>query len=139
MGASITPVLALTFTVLVLIAVFAFAAVVLWSDARRKEREALHRSDLLKHLALNPGPGSESVLQHLREEEQSKLDRRRKSLMLTGMVCAIGGIGLLVALLLLTPAEPQDRPGFLVVGLLPVFVGLGLAFGARWLLRRPQT
>lgn len=136
MGAEITPLVALAFTGIVLMIVFAFVSVVIWTEARRKEREVLYRVELLKKLAETPGPGSDAVLASLREEDQRKRTRRREQFTLAGSLCVALGLAVIVARLL-TPTT-QDN-GIWTVCFLPMIVGAALIGHARFVLGRPDT
>lgn len=137
MGSGVTPVIALAFTILLLIVVFAFVSVVIWADARRKEREALYRSELLKKLADTPGPGAEAVLATLREETLRKLGRGREITSLGGVVSLALGLALLLAYAL----TPDTRPGGggLVVCFVPMFLGVALIGYARLVMGRTRA
>ncbi|SRR5260221_11989354 len=132
MGAEITPVAALAFTGVLLMIVFAFVSVVIWSDARRKEREALYRAELLKNLAGTPGPGADAVLANLREEDQRRHGRRREFVTLGGLLCLALGLALLMAM---SMSHSHDNSG-LVLGLVPTLLGLALIAHARLVMGR---
>jgi hypothetical protein len=134
MGAEITPVIALAFVGVLLLIVFAFVSVLLWSEARRKEREALYKTELLKKLAETPGPGADAVLASLREEERRKHDRKREWLTLGGVLCAALGLAVLVAYCI-APNILAD--GVWTVGFVPLLLGLALLGQARFVMARP--
>lgn len=136
MGAEITPVVALAFTGVVLMIVFAFVSVVIWTEARRKEREALYRNELLKKLAETPGTGAESVLANLREEEQRKHARRREYFTLGGILCAALGLAVLMGHFL-TPDTRND--GAWALCFVPLMLGLALLVHARLVMGRPSV
>ena len=52
------------------VAVFSFVAVAVWSDNRRKEREAYYRSEALKKMIEAQGTGASSAVELLRQEER---------------------------------------------------------------------
>jgi MFS family permease len=133
MGSGITPVIALAFTGFLLMIVFAFVSVVIWADARRKERESLYRNELLKKLADTPGPGAETVLASLREEEQRKRERRRGILALGGWLCVALGLAVLAGHFL-TPDTRHD--GAWALCFVPLFLGAVLIGHARLVMRR---
>jgi hypothetical protein len=128
MGATITPVVALAFTGVLLMIVFAFVSVVIWTEARRKEREALYKSELLKKLAETPGPGADAVLGNLREEEERKRERRRGILSLGGLLLAALGLAVLVGHWV-TPDTRDD--GIWALCFVPLFLGAVLVGFAR--------
>ena len=135
MGASITPVIALAFVGVLVVIVFTFLSMVIWTDARRKEREALYRSELLKKLADTPGPGAEAVLANLREEEQQKHGRRREHVTLGGVLCAAAGFGLLGAVCAMT--DTRENAAW-ALSLIPIFLGAALVGHARLVMARPS-
>jgi hypothetical protein len=136
MGSGITPVIALAFTGLLMMIVFAFVSVVIWTEARRKEREALYRSELLKKLADTPGPGAEAVLSSLREEEQRKHGRRREYVTLGGVLCTTLGLAGLLAHFVTHETGSNDAWALCFV---PILLGAALVGHARLVMARPAT
>jgi hypothetical protein len=118
--------------------VFAFVSVVIWTDARRKEREALYRAELLKKLAETPGPGADAVLASLREEDQRKHGRRREFVTLGGMLCLALSLAVLatrvVLARLMSPAA-QDN-SIWIVCFVPMLIGIALIAHARLVMGR---
>ena len=53
-------------------ALFSMIAVASWSEARRKEREAYYKNDMLKKLADTPGPGANAALELIRGKRASE-------------------------------------------------------------------
>ena len=105
------------------IALFSFLAVASWADARRAEREALFRHELLKKVA--ESPGGQQVLDLLRQEEADRLERKRQGIQLAGWVTLAVGIG--VGLLL---SQLPRTPGLWAVGAIPALVGAALVVHA---------
>jgi hypothetical protein len=135
MEAGITPVIALAFTGVVLMIVFAFVSVVVWTEARRKEREALYRSELLKKLAETPGPGADAVLLSLRDEEARKHARRREYISMGGILCAALGLAALLGHF----ATPDTRnDGVWALCFVPLLLGAALLLHARVVMARPS-
>jgi hypothetical protein len=132
MGADITPVVALAFTGVLLMIVFAFVSVVIWTEARRKEREALYRAELLKKLAETPGPGADAVLASLREEDQRRHGRRREFVTLGGLLCLALGLAVLMAVGM---SHSHDNSGY-VLAFVPMFLGVALIGHARLVMGR---
>lgn len=104
------------------IALFSFVAVIVWSDARRREREAYYRTDTIKKIAESHG-GSASAVEFLREEEKASTRRRLEGYKLGGLITVSVGIGLMIFI------KAVDRnslePSYLV-GLLPLLIGVAL-------------
>lgn len=104
------------------IALFSFLAVSSWSDARRKEREAYYRNEMLKKLAETSGDGTKAAIELLHSEERRALIKRREGFKLGGLITLAVGIALMVFL----RAAATDDPAAFWVGLLPASVGAAL-------------
>ena len=104
------------------IALFSFLAVSSWSDARRKEREAYYKSEMLKKLAETSGDGTKAAIELLHSEERRAAIKRREGIKLGGLITLAVGIALMVFL----RAVATDDPGAYWVGLLPASVGAAL-------------
>jgi hypothetical protein len=110
------------------VALFTFVAVASWSEARKQERIALYRSELLKKLAEQPGDGARRVIDVLREEGTRRDVGRRRGLLLGGMVTMAVGLGLMVLL----GSIRESEINLMAVGLIPFLIGTALVlFG--WL------
>lgn len=105
------------------LALFSFLAVASWSGTRLAERKEYYKSETLKKVAENQGPGAAAALEYLREEERTAARRRREGQKLGGMIMAAVGIGLMV--FLATVSDKQDKGAFLV-GLIPLLIGVAL-------------
>ena len=116
------PVAAMFVPIIGSIALFSFLAVSSWSDARRKEREAYYRSEMLKKIAESSGDGARAAIDLLHAEERGAAQRRREGLKLGGLITLGVGIGLMVFL----RAVATDDPGVYWVGLIPVLIGAAL-------------
>jgi hypothetical protein len=103
------------------IALFSFIAVAVWSQERRREREAYYRSETLKKLADTQGAGSSSAIDFLREEEKNAVRRRREGQKLGGLTTVAVGIALMVFI----RSVDRGNPAYLV-GLIPLFIGAAL-------------
>jgi hypothetical protein len=105
------------------IATFGFLAVAAWADARRREREAFYRSEVLKKLAEAGTEGSSAALEMFREQQRSS-DRNRlavgigvmallrgvatnESAWLSGLIPALVGAVLLIYSYGLAPKPPR--------------------------------
>lgn len=109
------------FLPVLMVSVFAFTSIATWSDARRREREALYRSETLKKIADSTGPGAAAALEILREQDRMSLRRRRDDQRLGGLVTTAAGVGLLIFLRAIVPTQ-----SVYLVGLIPLFVGVAL-------------
>jgi len=104
------------------IAVFSMISVASWSEARRKEREAYYRAEMMKKVAESPQPGAVAAVEYLREQQRIASERARQGLRIGGVITTATGIGVMIFLReLLGPNE-----GVFFCGLIPLFVGLAL-------------
>jgi hypothetical protein len=117
------------FPLIVIIAVLAFVPVIVWVQARRKEREAFYRSEIIKKIAESPASGA--ALGYLRENEQLKNRRIREGIKLGGLITSFVAIGLTVFLRAIIPGEP-----IYLVGLMPLLAGVALLIYAHFLAPR---
>ncbi len=104
---------------LVLIPIFSFVAVLVWADARRREREALYRSETIKKISETQGAGS--VLEYLHEEERAQARRSREGQRLGGLVTSAVGVALMIML-----AGLERRESAYLAGLIPLLAGAAL-------------
>jgi hypothetical protein len=105
----------------ILVPTFAFVSVAVWTEARRKEREAFYQQELLRKLADSPVPQAQLVIEVMREQELQKEQRVREGLKLGGLITSLVGI----AMAIMVAALEQSKPAW-TVGLIPLFVGAGL-------------
>lgn len=103
------------------VAMFSFIAVSVWSQERRREREAFYRSETIKRIAETQGPGSSAAIDFLREEEKNAAQRRYEGRKLGGLVTSAVGL----ALMIFIRGVNRNDPDWLV-GLIPLFIGLSL-------------
>jgi len=105
------------------VALFSFVAVTVWSQERRREREAYYRSETLKKIAESQGAGGGSAIEFLREEEKNAVRRRQEGQRLGGLITVAVGLGMMVFIKAVGRDNPT--PAYLV-GLIPLLVGLAL-------------
>lgn len=105
------------------IALFSFVAVAVWSQERRREREAYYKSETLKKIAETQSAGGSSAIEYLRESEKSATRRRREGLKLGGLVTVAVGISMMIFIGAVTRRDPD--PAYLV-GIIPLAIGLAL-------------
>ena len=103
------------------VALFSMISIASWSGARQKEREAYYKNDMLKKLAEAQGPGANSALELLREEDRIVMARTKWGLQIGGLVTSAVGLGLLIFLRVLVGPN-----GVWLCGLIPLFVGVAL-------------
>jgi hypothetical protein len=112
----------LSFSLLV-VALFSFLSVMVWSRERRREREAYYRSEAIRKVAeTRPGDGG-AVLDVLREEERIAARGRREGQKVSGLVTIATGLGMTVFLKVVDRNDPD--PAYLA-GLIPILIGAAL-------------
>jgi hypothetical protein len=114
--------LALLIPIVAIISVFSFTSVAAWVTARRKEREAYYKSELLKKLAESQGAGANTALELMREEDRITRRRMRDGEKLGGLMTIAVGIALMVFF----RAVAHNEPGVAFIGLIPLLCGVAL-------------
>ena len=102
------------------VALFAFLSVAAWADARRREREALYRSEILKKLADSTGEAAQQILAMIHEQDRNTERKSREGMKLGGLMTAVVGAGVIIMFRLMTGGAEW------AVGLIPLFVGAAL-------------
>jgi len=128
-----TPFALFLFLAVSAVALFTFIAVASWTRARKEERIALYRSELLKKVAEQPGEGARQVLEILRQEAAQKELAKRRGLLLAGMITGAVGIGVMVML----SGIKDPELSVWTVGLFPFLIGLVMVLFA-WFGMRPR-
>jgi len=111
------------FVSVLMVSIFSFLSVASWADARRKEREAYYKSELLKKIAETTGAGANSAIEVLREDERIQARRQREGTRAGGLVLIGIGLGLGALLAGINHQEP-----IWLVGAIPLFIGAALLF-----------
>ena len=94
------------------VALFSMISVAVWSESRRKEREAYYRNDMLKRVAESQGPGAAAALTMMQEEARLAAEKTRQGLQIGGLITGAAGLGVVIFLrVLLGPNE-----GFICAG-----------------------
>ncbi len=107
------------------LSVFSFLAVAVWSENRRKEREAFYRGEALKKIA--EGTGGATAVEFLREQDRLARRRRDEGIRIGGLVTSAASLGFSVFLRVVTEG---NRPGVWTLGLIPLCTGIALlAYG----------
>jgi len=107
--------------IVVMVALFTFLSIASWGEERRKEREALYRSEVLKKLADQLGSNAGPVLEFIREQERTELRKKREGLKLGGLITSAAGIGVILLLRAVAAAEP-----IWVAGAIPLLIGVAM-------------
>ena len=97
--------------------IFSFLAIATWAGDRRKEREAFHRSEMIRKLS-EAGETGQALF---REQERAAGRQQREGLKIGGVAAIAVGIGLSVFMWFLTGGN-----AVYLVGLIPFLVGCGL-------------
>ena len=102
------------------VSLFSFLAVAVWSDNRRREREAYYKNEALK---VRPELQVDETVTVavLREQERIALRRTREGIKLGGLITTAVGVGVMVFLRALL----NDLPIYLA-GLIVVLIGVAL-------------
>ncbi len=103
------------------VALFSMIGVTSWAEARRKEREAYYKSDMLKKISESSTPGATAAIEYLHEQQRIGAERTRQGLRIGGLVTVAAGIGTLVFLRALIHVAPVY-----LCGLIPLLVGFAL-------------
>jgi Flp pilus assembly pilin Flp len=127
------------FLSVLMVSVFSFISIAVWTEARRKEREAYYKAESLRRVAEMPGDGAKYVIEIMREDEriqQAKLFsseiKRLEGLKIGGLVNIAVGVGLF-CLIYFT----SENKGAACVGLIPGLIGVALLVYATVLAPRP--
>jgi hypothetical protein len=110
--------------------IFSFLSIAVWTDARRKEREAFYRSETVKKIAETPSAGP-LALEFMREHERNALRRMHEGIRLGGLIAFVVGIGLMILLWNLVPGKPVY-----LAGLMPIAAGAALFVHGYFLVSR---
>ena len=117
------------------IGLFALLMLTSWANARQRERESFHHTELLRRLAETPSETAGQVLELLREDDAARLRRRREGLILAGMIWLVVGAALVVAGHIVPHLEHE---GLWAFGILPMFVGTAILVHAAFFAARPR-
>jgi len=115
------------------IAGIAMVVLIVWFGERRKEKESLHRTELLRKIAESQGDASQRVLEMIRQQDYQAQVRRREGLKLGGLITAAVGIGVTLALAMLD----RDKPTW-IIGVVPLLIGLALFVYVSYLAPKPS-
>ena len=113
------------FLSIVMVMTFSLVSIVTWLDARRREREAFYRSEMVKKIA--EAQGGDAALAFLREEQRIATQRVRDGQRLGGFITLAVGIGMMI---FMAGIVHGGGPVWLV-GAIPALVGVALLVHAR--------
>jgi len=116
------------FLSVVMVSVFSFVSITVWTEARRKEREAYYKSETLRRIAEAPGECGRQVIELMKEEERiqqaaahNKEIRMIEGMKIGGIINIAVGVGLGIFLFSLGGAESPY-----LVGMIPGLIGVAL-------------
>ena len=112
------------------VALGAFFSVVGWARERRKEREALYRHETARMLVEKGAMSAEQFQGFLDEEARRPRRARLEAARMSGLVCALAGVGLLIGL------RAAEEPPVRGIGWMFVGIGVGLLVYAAMAARR---
>jgi len=127
------------FLSVLMVSVFSFVSIAVWTDARRKERESYYKAESMRRLAEIPAEGAQQVIEVLKEAErirQAEL-RTKEVKMIEGM--KIGGlvnIAVGIALGFMIRGTSHENSTYLV-GLIPGLIGVALLVYALFMAPKP--
>jgi hypothetical protein len=120
------------FLAVLMVSVFSFISIAVWTEARRKEREAYYKAESLRRIAEIPGDGAKYVIEVMREEERIYRDRERgrelrkaEGMKIGGVVTIAVGLALMIFLY-----GANDHNAAYLVGLIPGLIGVALLISA---------
>jgi uncharacterized membrane protein YeaQ/YmgE (transglycosylase-associated protein family) len=114
------------------ISTFGFFAIASWVNARRREREAFYRSEVLKKIAEAGSEASGAALEMFREQQRSSDRNRLETQRLSGLILTAIGIGVMALLRGVATNESAW-----LSGLIPALVGAVLLIYSYGLAPRP--
>jgi hypothetical protein len=120
------------FPAIIMVALFSFVAVVVWSANRRRERENFYHNETVRKIA--EAHGQPALIEYMREAERLRTRRTQAALTVGGLIAASGGAGLM---LFMWAVEGLREEKMFFVGFIPVFVGLSLVAYSQ--LTRPKA
>lgn len=99
-----------------------FLPISAWSDARRREREAYYKAEMIRRVAESNADGAKGAIELLREDERIRQLKKREGMKIGGLVNI--GVGIGVGCLLWSIGGREGSP--YLVGLIPLLIGVAL-------------
>jgi len=119
--------------VLIPLAGIAMVVLIVLFGERRKEKESLHRTELLRKIAESQGDASQRVFEMIRQQDYQAQVRRREGLKLGGLITTAAGIGVMGVLALLERGKP-----LWIIGIVPLLIGAALFVYVLYLAPKPS-
>lgn len=107
--------------VVAFIGLFSFLAIAFWSFSRRRERESLYQGETVRKISETHGP--QAMVDYLLEVERIRTRRLQSAYTVGGIIAACAGAGLMIFMWAVDDIREEHT---YFVGLIPLFVGLGL-------------
>ena len=101
------------------IAIFTFVSVAGWATARKRERDAFYKSQLMQKILDKEGHAA--VLAYLEAEGRLRKRREAEAMKSSGIVTAAAGAGIMLFF-----GSLKDAPGVWALGAIPFLVGVAL-------------
>jgi len=98
-----------------------FLPVAVWTDARRKEREAYYKAETIRRITESSTDGANAALELMREEGRQEQIRTQEGLKIGGLITLAVGVSLVIFLRALIGNEPVY-----LCGLIPAFIGAAM-------------
>jgi hypothetical protein len=128
------------FLSVLMVAVFSFVSIAVWSESRRKEREAYYKAESLRRVAEMPGEGAKYVIEVMKEDERirqaqqfSNEFKKLEGMKIAGLVNIAVGAGLFLLIYF-----SSNNKGGAFVGFIPGLIGVALLVYAMFLAPRPS-
>ena len=129
------------FLSVLMVCVFSFVSIAVWSDSRRKEREAYYKAEVARRIAEANGEGAKYLIEMMRAEEMRRVQhdwtdqvKRLEGMKLGGLMTFAVGVALICLIL-----STSHNPASATVGLIPGLVGAVLYVYAQFLAPRPPA
>jgi len=111
----------LLFVSILVVCVFTFLSIAVFTASRRKEREAYYKGESMRRIAETQGNAAASILDVMREDERQRERRRREGMKIGGLINIAVGVGLTIFLYSLGGKESPY-----LCGLIPGLIGVAM-------------
>jgi len=98
-----------------------FLPVAVWTDARRKEREAYYKAETIRRITESSTDGANAALELMREEGRQEQIRTQEGLKIGGLITLAVGVALVIFLRSLLGGQSAY-----LCGLIPGFIGAAM-------------
>lgn len=133
------------FLSVLMVSVFSFVSIAVWTEMRRKEREAYYKAESVRRVAESSGEGAKYVIEMMREEERilqarekAREGKKREGMIIGGMVNVGIGLALMIFLYFLQLDRVGGPTHTYLCGLIMVFIGLPLLLYGLFMMPKPS-